>query len=355
MAGAEPITSIDGTVPYIATSSQDWGGWFGLNADVAEISPRAGTFDMSATTEEQGLVLLSSRYQETDWATEADWYKPKEHWRGWIPVKDPEGVLPTPPFLDFNDTIPYVTFSDGSFKMDAAHIQGMRREMVALDETVLTLVMAEFEGVKLAPIPEPVNHLDLTDSYYKTPEDLQRAGSGIRRGIADRLGWIAWALSAVPRDIWKVNLNRIEHRALDALSRTMYRRRGYLLRPYKDWMSMNVSLWLSHSIPIYYQWSFEDSMSPNLARLNPKIVAAYTSDDRIQLHYVEEDHYFEEAAINSQAYDDFAQPRVFDENLGSLSFETDAVFYIIDFQHWKRRELPIDSDFAEYRAALGRC
>lgn len=351
---ADFIRDYEGNIPEISSNSDNWSGWFALNYDISLLPKEVDFFmdyDIDSRDPAKEPVTESGRYLELDWACDADWYRPKFHWRGWIPVKDPTGVLPCPPFLDFDERAPSFRRDDSTFGIETKFGFEIARLCSSLDS--LTKQFSLYEMLSDETAAAPPNFHDpfrIGSASYSTEEELQRTVANCRRAIADRMGWLTWFANSIPQPVLKERIQReYLEELLDATSIT-YARRGYLLQLSEDWMEVNIPLWLSHSIPIYYSWQFDESSMPNLVKMNPKLIASDTTSERVSLLYVEDDKELRTMIRDSCLFDDFFQPRTPEETQYHLSFELDTQFYIIDFQGWRRRALQGNIDIEDYRS-----
>lgn len=347
-----PIRDEAGTIPDISVAAEtDWVGWFGLHVNVDRLHVEAEFFakyDMDSRDENLEPRTPSGKFEDMDWAVDHDWYRPSTHWRGWIPIKDFENEFPTPPFLDFDVPAPSFETMRGLWHIALRYAIDLGTRFEMLENLVSQCARINLGVPPLVRPPAFDSEHFLGDTPFDSEPELQAAAAALRRAIADRMGWLTWFRTAIPQPILQEKLPFILLNQLLLETRIEYRKRGYILRLADSWQEANIPLWLTHKLPILYCWRFEEGEIDRLARMNPKLIAGDASNDRITLHYVEDDEQFRTAARNSILYDDFFQikvPTVVNED---LSFEMDAVLFIIDFEGWGRRQLPIGSDISVY-------
>lgn len=348
----QPIAICDneGNVPLISMATTDWTGWCGLNVDASRVPINAELFvnySMKDRDEATEPITESGRYMTMDWAAEPDWYRPGEHWRGWLPIKDYEGQLPCAEFLDLDEKAPSIRSARGQWFVGANYSATLESRVGQLEDLVDSCIESDL-GRSGFIRPPPFDKKGFEVNLFDSEQELQRAVMAVRRAIADRIGWLYWFDAFVPQPLLREKLPASVLRRLIFETRTEYRKRGYLLRPADSWSEINIPLWLSHKVPIWYSWGFEERLMPQLCRLNPKIVAGDASEGRVALYDVEDDQDLESTIETCRNTDDFFQPKVGGTLNHQLSYEIDAVFFIIDFHMWGRRPLPTDIDSSAY-------
>lgn len=353
MEESNPIRDEEGNIPFVSTNvSGEWIGWFGINADTIRIPTEAEFFvsyDIDCRDENLEPRTPSGRFEDMDWAVDPDWYRYTTHWRGWIPVKDLEGEFQTPQFLDLDEPSPCFENVQGMWYVPRPYATDLAFRWEELDKIVercSSIRMGNVQCTVLRP-PSAQNH-SLEATPFDTEPELQKATMAVRRAIADRLGWLFWFRAAIPQPILQEILPLATMNQLLQETGTEYRKRGYILGLVDCWTEANLPLWLTHRIPLLYRWRFDECGMRRLARMNPKLVAGDTSDGRIQIHYIEEDEHLRRAAADSLLYDDYFQlndPVVVNQD---LSFEMDAILYVIDFEGWGRRPLAAGTHFGVY-------
>lgn len=351
MEGGNPIKDKDGGIPYLSTATPDWTGWFGLNIEATRIPTDVELFaeyDMKDRDEELEPTTASGKFEDLDWAAGHDWYRPSTHWRGWIPIKDFEGELSCPEFLDFERKAPTILGMRGLWYIPSRYATDLANHFEFLDALVDKCAFINLEeGLSLVK-PPPFSGHSLNSAIFNSDGELQKTVAAVRRAIADRMGWLAWFRASIPLSALQNGLPLSTVSDLLEETTIPFRRRGFIMRLADCWNEINILLWLSHRLPLLYCWRFNEHLLPQLARMNLKLIAGDTSDGRVSIHDVDDDEEAQEAARLSWNFDDFFQPLDSVADHETLSFETDALFYIIDFQGWGRRPLPATLDISEY-------
>lgn len=338
------IRDAEGNTPTITMATSDWTGWFGLNADVTLIPVDTEFFagyDMLNRDKTQEEITTSGQFVDINWAANPDWYRHNNQWRGWIPVKDINNNLPCPNYLDFNKSFPYTKIHD-TYCPAWPLAWWIVERYSHLNNLVVDCPLIDLHDKDyIVATPERINAFDFDTGYYMLVPELQQQATRVKRGIVDCLGWLYWLVGFVPSNILESHLllNLLEQ--VHKETEITYQFWGYILRLANCWTRLNIPLWLSNRILIFYNWTLEDQLLLQLVCINPKFIAGDTSKNNVLLHNVNKDEELLRLARVGNNYDDYFQEKV--PSLipwGHLSFEMDSNFFVINFKGWKWRPIP---------------
>ncbi|KDR65083.1 hypothetical protein GALMADRAFT_82296 [Galerina marginata CBS 339.88] len=352
--GPDLIRDDQGKVPNIANLGHDWTDWIALNCDIDKVPTEARIFknfeDRKWAIEP---ITATGRYLEQDWAVEPDWYRHNHHWRAFIPVND--GTLSDVPwYLIVDQAMPLHDVGSNppgpnqrffANRDSARRYQNTYQSVRSLVEEVWTTILQSSP----CGLPADVNPFIL-DGAFRSETLLQRASADVKRSILDHVGWLRWLRAVLPEVSGKMP-SRMASR-FETTCDMRLPSRGIILDLTRDWTEVNVSLLLTYKVPIYYMWGLEERMEERLSKLNPHLIALAPQDDRVVFTDEERDEAWEQAASNSTRFDNYFQPRYPSTPISHESYESDAVFYVIDFVGWKRRNLHPRADPDLYSAAF---
>ncbi|KAF9554579.1 hypothetical protein CPC08DRAFT_766603 [Agrocybe pediades] len=336
-------------VPSLSAIEDDFSGWLGLNFDVSLVPANAeAARSDTADFNEHDSVHSTGQPRKIDWSTQPTWYSPEDPWRGFIPVKDPSLVRSSMWFLNVSEPVQYTKMGDSRITFTKADVEEFSKDAKAVQDLVDTICRLDQESTHL---PRPVYFpFRIVNDLYWTPAALQEAARNLKRAVLDRLGWLRWVKLGIPHLLR--SLSPEDRVRLDAKTSSFTHSRGYLVDLASDWNEINIPLWLTHDIPIFYKWTLEARMDERFCKLNPKLIAAdlgSEDEERVLLQDVEKDEEFYLAVEATTRYDDYFQlkkPHLTDGM--DLAYEADSETYLVDFEGWGRRRLLGFTDSLSY-------
>ncbi|KIJ90559.1 hypothetical protein K443DRAFT_15120 [Laccaria amethystina LaAM-08-1] len=177
---------------------------------------------------------------------------------------------------------------------------------------------------------------------FSSCAELQAAGGVVKRTAIDYLGFLAWWTASISR--WEADLDDQVTTQIKGLGLAQFRKRGVLIDLEQHWQEINIPNLLKNSVPIAYPWTPSLSMSPRFRCLAPRILQAY--DERRlstggEVHSTDFNDWADEFSIIQQ-YDLFFQEIPSSGRPDpDVRFDDEWGFYVIDFQGWSRRRIPL--------------
>ena len=275
-----------------------------------------------------------------------DWYDHDACWRPYIPLKaDSVGVEPLSAsgsdwFFDFDMTTPYNHLSTGVFTVPEATCDQIHNDITTWAGCVDDICSNHPFPPGTARPPE--FDLGTLIKGFPTLVELQAAGGVCRRTAVDYLGFLLWWTLSVSR--WDANLDHSVVTTIQNLHLSRFPRRGVLVDLERDWQEINMPNLVRHHVPVAYVWTTALASLPRFAGLSPQVLSAY---DRIRCSLGREVSSGDIPGLAS----DFATIRDFDHYFQGIyscgrpdpnvEFDDDWSYYIVDFQGWSRRQIPL--------------
>jgi len=346
MASPELYLTLESRVPDISSSDPDLKGWIGLGGDASKVESACIFYKDKADRDPSNFTSRedTGRLCEIDWACDIDWFDEDSSWRGWIPVMSGSSML-GPWYFSMDDPVATVE-RDGALLFDPSSAVNFKRDFFTVDELVTSASSASLP-VDSGGLP-PTFDITPIDNEYKSASLLQFFAASLKRATLDRLGWLRWWKATIPDAESLVSGTLLQQ--IRNATKHDYESRGYIVEIHRMWKQLNLGLWIHHHVPVYYIWGAEERLDERYSKLNPKLIAADTGidGDRIVIYDIPLDDGWLHAAASTWKYDEFMQFRHALPVEFHLSYESDSRFFVIDFQGWKRRELPSTADPAYY-------
>ena len=339
------ITDDSGNVPFVKQRIAQKDEWIILNAPSAGVPMEAMDYrsrrpDRHRATGPTGVFL------EMEWGLDMDWYDHDACWRPYIPLKTdtveggPLSATGCDWFFDFDMTTPYNHLSTGVFI-----VPELTRKQIHAD--ILNWSWCVDDICSNHPFPPDTakppdfDHGTLVQGFTSL-EELQTVACVCKRTAVDMLGFITWWTSSVSR--WDANLDHHVVAIIQNLQLHRFLKRGVLVDLEHHWQEINIPSLLQHRVPIAYPWSPTLASTPRFTGLSPRLLLAY---DQAR-------HAAAQEVLSSDLPDlssDFALVKCFDHYFQELhvgghpdpdvEFDDDWLYFIMDFQGWSCRQIPL--------------
>lgn len=285
-------------------------------------------------------------FLEMEWALDMDWYDRDASWRPFIPLKPSnsgEGALSESGvdwFFKFDMSTPWVQGPGGGFTIPERTRADIDTDLTNWSSLIDEITMNH-------PFPDDSSRPHSYDRGiilrgFDSCEELQAAGGVVRRTAVDYLGFLTWWTSSISR--WEADLDTLVASQIKDLRLARFHKRGVLVDLEQHWQEINFPNLLKHGVPVAYPWSPSLSITPRFRCLAPRILQAYderrlsTGGEVLSSDF---DDWADEFAIIAQ-YDNYFQ----EISSGGrpdpdVRFDDEWDYYIVDFQGWARRRIPL--------------
>jgi hypothetical protein len=178
-------------------------------------------------------------------ATQADWYRPEEHFRGWMPV-GPEPGQPAEWFQDFSVPLAVEQSADGKWQIEEELLQRMVRDLVSFRDALEAI--AEHPKYDTYVACPALFDLPSLHDTFDTVRDVQIVGCKAKRTVLEHWGVLAWWTASVTA--WGEGIPEpIVTKILgwNLLSRP---KRGLLISIPRDWAELNFGHLIRNRVPL---------------------------------------------------------------------------------------------------------
>lgn len=334
-----------GRVPTIEFRTVGNDSWTALDALTTAIPVEAMDYRLKKA-DDHCSTGPTGVYLEMEWGLDMDWYDHDASWRPFIPLKTAEssGAALSESgldwFFDFEMSTLWEQGISGGFT-----IPERTRSIIDSDLTTWSWVIDEI--AMNHPFPHdssrpPPYDRGIINRGFSSCEELQAAGGVAKRMAVDYLGFIAWWTSSISR--WEADLDSQIVNHIKDLQLDRFRKRGVLIDLDQHWQEISIPNLLWNRVPIAYPWCPSLSISPQFRRLAPRILQAY--DERRlrtggEVHSTDFDDWTDDFT-NIQQYDHFFQEISTNGRPDpDVQLDDDWVYYVVDFQGWCRRRIPL--------------
>ena len=281
-----------------------------------------------------------------EWGLDLDWYDHEACWRPYIPQRtdsgggEPLSVSGSDWFFDFDMTTSYDHLSTGVFIVPESTREQIHTDITTWSWCVDVICANHPFPPGMARPPE--FDLGTLIKGFSTLEDLQAAGGFCKRTAVDYLGFLLWWTLSVSR--WDADLDHQVVAVVRNLHLQRFRKRGVLVDLERDWQEVNMPNLIQHGVPVAYLWSPKLASLPRFTGLSPRVLVAY---ERARSSLGREVSLSDLPDLDS----DFAIVRDFDHYFQAIysggrpdpdvEFDDDWCYYVVDFQGWSRRQIPL--------------
>ncbi|KAJ6489220.1 hypothetical protein C8R47DRAFT_1215574 [Mycena vitilis] len=289
------------------------------------------------------------RYRLLEFATQPDWRRPEQHFRGWMPTR-PEPGHAAEWWQDYETPTPVEQTTEGLWQIPEDHMQLMVRTLVSFRDAL--------EEVGESPKYDVETHcpllfdLDSLHNSFNSVLELQIAATHAKRSVGEMWGFLACWTSVV--DEWQAGLSApIVSKILgwNLLGRP---KRGFLISIRRDWEDIDFGHLIAHGVPIYYVWGLFESASTRFGRLDPNLMCGYRDaclEKNVLSLWGDEMDGLSKDFKACAKFDAFFQwkpdpsfPAI--ENAPQQGIDSGLIVYFIkDFETWSRRSLADDEDW----------
>ena len=217
-------------------------------------------------------------------------------------------------------------------KTDLTGVQSCIRFIVEFDERLPCPVK----------IP-PFFPLDRLAKVYPTQKMVQINAAKVKCSILHALAFLSWWTTVIVT--WEKNLSDGAVSIISSLLSTVKVKRGVTCNLERDWSTINLPLYIQHSVPLFYLWNFEARADNHFSRLNPALNLTYWAVRQGTALSLAPD--IEEEDLNKIARQAIKLNHFFQEAFTYRSVNDPSIlptytFFIIDFKGWKCRLIKYD-------------
>ncbi|KIJ92329.1 hypothetical protein K443DRAFT_135317 [Laccaria amethystina LaAM-08-1] len=334
-----------GNVPSAEFRTIGQTDWIALNGSASAIPVEAMEY-RSNVRRDQRSKGPTGVYLEMEWALDLDWYDHNSSWRPYIPLKLDDLCEPAVSksghdwFFDFEMSTPWEELSTGVFIVP-------EDTRATIDGDLLNLTGCIDEITSNHPFPSnsarpPRYDMGLLLRAFDSSEELQVAGCAARRTAVDYLGFLSWWTSSISG--WDTELDHHIVAYLKEIQLDRFRKRGVLVDLERDWRHINISNFVRHRVPVAYPWSSSLAVSPRFTILSRIVLQVYDEQrqaaeeellssalqglDNEVATMLRFDHFFQDVGADGRPDPD-------------MEFNDDWRYYVVDFQGWSRRSVPL--------------
>ena len=112
----------------------------------------------------------------------------------------------------------------------------------------------------------------------------------------------------------------------------------------RDWRHLNISNLVRHRVPVAYPWDSSLAASPRFTALSPTVLRVYDNHRQFAREDVHSSalHGLDDEISMMLKFDDFFQELASEGRPDpSVEFDEDWEYYVVDFQGWSRRSIPV--------------
>ena len=281
-----------------------------------------------------------------EWGLDLDWYDCNASWRPYIPLK-PEGTGESSIsksgndwFFDFEMSTPWERLSTGVFIIPTETRQSIDEDLLHLSGCVDKITTNHpFPFSSARPPPHDLGFLLRA---FDTSEELQAAGCSAKRMAVDYLGFLSWWTASISG--WDAELDHHVATYLAGIQLHRFRKRGVLVDLERDWRHINISNLVRHRVPLAYHWGPALAASPRFTALSPTVLRAYDEqwlEVQGDIHSSALKGLENEIAVMLK-FDRFFQELCVEGRPDpSVDFDDDWRYYVVDFQGWSHRNIPL--------------
>ena len=334
-----------GFVPLMEFRTIGKDEWIGFNTHLAVIPVEAMDYRSRRPSERRDSGPTGV-FLEMEWALDMDWYDHEASWRPYIPLKplaaDGKAVSESgwDWFFDFDMSTPWESASSGHFVVPETS-----RSVIESDLTSLSTYIDDITSSHPFPF-DSARPLDwdhgLLLQPFSTIEELQVAGGTARRTAVDYLGFISWWTASISG--WDANLDTRTAEVIKSMELHRFRKRGVLVDWERDWREINIPNLVLHRVPIAYSWTTSLASMPRFTSLSPHLLRAYDKsrlEEGYELHSNDLPDLRDDLS-EAKKYDQFFQEVSTDGRPDpDVEFDEGWCYYVIDFQGWSRRRIPL--------------
>lgn len=274
-----------------------------------------------------------------DWVVFPDWYELPVHWRGYTP----EGALGN----DWWHTLQeYIVPVGAEYRAKEKVVEWRMNKIQHLQGYIETMINTL--PIRSNHIPTPKME-DLSELAKAHPSEVGvfHVMARSHSHFTDLAGFFCYLCEVFVEFFEDGELDTQIPPAEIWLPWTKQKKTGYILNLPKHWKTLNIPMWLAHSIPLHYHWSDTISADPRFSRLDPEFLQAHDEDllgpyNATAVHSV----YFD--VQEGSEYDELLQTRFAPGyNHPHLLFQDDETqlanvdFHFKDYEEWASR--PIDN------------
>lgn len=207
------------------------------------------------------------------------------------------------------------------------------------------------------PLPPPVQIDDLR-APFESRSLLLQCLCHVQRGFLELLGAIRWIiawdndidtnLGYVKSDVARMGID-LEKKFADWHLRQPGGR-GVLIDLARDWMEVNIALYVEHEIPVHYVWTPELQLDPRFRSLSPTFLGVVGEGllPRPLPNWVER---ISEPLVTTHRTDQFLQLYYPPCAPVRLSQAVKVQNFVVDFEGWKPRNI-FDAETKRYMTEL---
>jgi hypothetical protein len=266
----------DGSLPLLSSSPLDLDdphsiSWHGIGGDCYDSVPANAMDyidDVSYLNNENFDELGVQRTVEL--ATRVDWYRPDEHYRGWIPT-GPEASWPTEWFQDLDTPIAVEQTAGGRWQISEDTLQPIVADLVSFRDALEAL--AEHPKYDTYVACPALFDLPALHESYDTTREVQIVCSKAKRAVLNHWGVLAWWTASVAN--WSEGVPEPIIAKITTWNLLSRPKRGFLTSIARDWGDINFGHLIRNCVPLFYLWGIVESHNPRFRRLDPRLMGAY--------------------------------------------------------------------------------
>jgi hypothetical protein len=334
-----------GFVPLMEFRTVSKDEWIGFNSHLAVIPAEAKDYRLQRPNDRRATGPTGA-FLDMEWGLDMDWYNHDASWRPYIPLKPlaPDGKAVSESgsdwFFNFDLSTPWESSATGHFIVPDPWLAAIETDLSSLFSCIKDIASNH-------PFPSdsarPLNwDHGLLFSPFPTVEELQVAGGIAKRTAIDYMGFLNWWTASISG--WDANLDVDTTEFIKMLDLHRFRKRGVLVDWEKDWREINIPNLIQHRVPIAYLWSTSLAANPRFTALSPRLLCAY-NESRLEVGYElhsEDLPELQDELSVAKKYDYFLQDVSGNGRPDpDVEFSEDWCYYVVDFQGWSRRRVPL--------------
>ncbi|KAJ6517368.1 hypothetical protein C8R47DRAFT_1063057 [Mycena vitilis] len=333
--------------------NEDSVSWHGIGGHCQDSIPRNALNYIDNVPSVSNNLITSydelGRYRLLEFATQPDWRRPEEHFRGWMPT-GPERGQPAEWWQDYGEGTLVEESSDGKWCIPDVPLQLMVRTLVSFRDAVEAIAEnPKYDTYVHAPLEFDNNSLHQS---FDTVHELQIIATHAKRSVGEMWGHLAsWTSTVSGWDeglpvpiVDKINGWRL-------LSRP---KRGFLISLRRDWEDIDFGHLIAMGVPLFYVWGLFESTNARFGRLNPTLINGYRDaclSKGVLSLWGEEVEGLSKEFAECGRFDGFLQWKRHSASLRVQDAPRQGLdsglilYHVKDFASWARRPLADDEDW----------
>lgn len=347
--------SRDGSIPQARRRQLGANQWMSLNSDPHDIPLEA--FELRDVLDYPNDRGYMGQQLNIEWSTQPDWYRREHHWRPFIPKSvsfENQWVLPLTLKVEgienYEDAYRFLPIFRSS-------VVERIRLIERATEAVCDYIEYPLDG------PRPEGHLiaeELLSRNWDSEASVETAFVSVRRILLDQLGLLSWQAAYQPDYAEKEGFPSIAVEIMNSYGVREVAKVGVIIDLTRDWREVNIDLYTTNDVPVFYLWTDVEQENPRFQRLSPSFLHAQSEGGlpaETPLSFQSTELAMDSATSESihhehpLAYDKFLQLSIVGPYHGLKAMRgTLFANFVVFFQGWKRRPVNDDALISTYLA-----